>query len=255
MKEQFGRVVVWFSAGAASAVALKLAKQKYGNRVVAVYCDTGGEHPDNMRFLKDVERWVGIKVHIIKNEKYSDHFDVARKVKYIRGHAGAPCTVKLKKEPARGFERLGEDLQIYGYTYDKPDMRRAEKYRKNNPERDLEWILIERQVSKADCLGILWKAGIKIPVMYEQGYEHNNCIGCLKASGMGYWNKIRNDYPDHFKQMMELEKLTGFAVCRNGSGEPLFLRDLEPGMGDHATEPAIECSLGCGMVYEEIETA
>ncbi len=38
------RIVVWFSCGAASAVAAKLAVEKYNN-VMVVYCDTGGEHP------------------------------------------------------------------------------------------------------------------------------------------------------------------------------------------------------------------
>jgi len=51
------RIVCWFSAGAASAVALKMAKDKYG-MVLPVYCDTGSEHPDNERFKRDVEQWV-----------------------------------------------------------------------------------------------------------------------------------------------------------------------------------------------------
>lgn len=49
------RVVVWFSAGAASAVAAKLTLKKYEGRlpVHICYCDTGSEHPDNERFISD----------------------------------------------------------------------------------------------------------------------------------------------------------------------------------------------------------
>lgn len=49
------RTLVWFSCGAASAVAAKLAVQKYGAACEVVYCDTlSTEHPDNGRFLTDV---------------------------------------------------------------------------------------------------------------------------------------------------------------------------------------------------------
>ena len=44
------------------------------------------------------------------------------------------------------------------------------------------------------------RAGVKLPAMYGLGYEHNNCIGCVKG-GMGYWNKIRKDFPDAFEKM------------------------------------------------------
>jgi|TARA_R110000751_G_scaffold91327_1_gene179334 PP-loop superfamily ATP-utilizing enzyme len=35
-----GRVLVWYSDGAASAVAAKLAVDKYGERVTVLKCDT-----------------------------------------------------------------------------------------------------------------------------------------------------------------------------------------------------------------------
>lgn len=54
-------------------------------------------------------------------------------------------------------------------------------------------------------------AGINIPVMYQLGY---NCIGCLKGS-MGYWNKIRIDFPDMFKERAEDERLIGAKNRRN----------------------------------------
>lgn len=54
------RVLVWFSDGAASSVAAKLAIQKYPERVEVVKCDTTvSEHPDNERFRADVEGWLG----------------------------------------------------------------------------------------------------------------------------------------------------------------------------------------------------
>ena len=74
------RVLSWFSCGAASAVATKLAIES-GRNVIPVYCETGAENKDNERFLSDCEKWFGEKVHRIKSDKYEDTWDVWEKRK------------------------------------------------------------------------------------------------------------------------------------------------------------------------------
>ena len=56
-------IAVWFSCGAASAVAAKLTLARFAHN-----CDVrilnnpiAEEHPDNSRFLKDCEQWFGKK--------------------------------------------------------------------------------------------------------------------------------------------------------------------------------------------------
>ncbi len=62
------RIVVWFSCGAASAVAAMLATLTY-EQVSIVYCDTmESEHPDNQRFFDDVEQDFRFRLEEIKNE-------------------------------------------------------------------------------------------------------------------------------------------------------------------------------------------
>ncbi len=236
------RTVVWFSCGAASAVAAKLAIKENENTTIA-YCDTGGEHPDNKRFLRDCQAWFGQQVKILRNEKYKDHFDVCFKERYLIGPAGAKCTVELKKKLRLKFQRP-DDIHILGYTLD--EKPRAERFNNNNPELSTKWILIDKGLTKQDCLGVIWSAGLKIPVMYDMGYSHNNCIGCVKG-GMGYWNKIRIDFPEHFLRMCALEHNLNRKILGN-----IFLDELSPTAGNHATEPPITCGLGCGMVMSEI---
>jgi 3'-phosphoadenosine 5'-phosphosulfate sulfotransferase (PAPS reductase)/FAD synthetase len=89
------RVVCWFSCGAASAVATKLAVEKYAD-VKIVYCDTGAEHEDNKRFMADCEKWFNQKITVLKSEKYADTWDVFEKTKYLVGVGGARCTTELK---------------------------------------------------------------------------------------------------------------------------------------------------------------
>jgi len=41
--------------------------------------------------------------------------------------------------------------------------------------------LIDNDLSKENCLAIIDRAGIEIPMMYKLGYNNNNCIGCVKG--------------------------------------------------------------------------
>ena len=79
------RIVCWFSCGAASAVATKLALKKYrGREIVIVNQDTGSEHPDNQRFLKDCEKWFGQEIQTIRSEKYGSIWEVFKKTSKIQ---------------------------------------------------------------------------------------------------------------------------------------------------------------------------
>ena len=63
------RTVVWVSAGAASAVAAKLTLRHVPSAVLA-YCETGGEHPDNERFLADLSVWCDRPIERLRSERY-----------------------------------------------------------------------------------------------------------------------------------------------------------------------------------------
>ena len=65
-------IAVWFSCGAASAVAAKLIVDAYGtdNTVHIVNNPIVEEDEDNRRFLKDIEQWLGVPVEQAVNSKY-----------------------------------------------------------------------------------------------------------------------------------------------------------------------------------------
>jgi hypothetical protein len=242
------RTVVWFSAGAASAVAAKLTlAEPYTDDVVVAYTDPGSEHPDNARFLDDCERWFGQEVMRLRSPKYSDTWEVWEGERYIVGVVGAPCTRELKRRVRFAFERP-DDVQVFGYTVE--ERHRAERFVEQNPGVDLRTPLIERGLTKDDCLAMVERAGIELPVMYRLGYRNNNCIGCPKG-GMGYWNKIRRDFPEVFDRMARPERDIGATVLRS-DGEQLWLDELDPDRGNHADEPSFECSLLCQLAEEDL---
>ena len=228
------RTIIWFSCGAASTVAAFTTLLTKPNAIL-VYCDTGGEHPDNLRFLKDVENWLNKKVTILRSEKYENHFDVIRKTQYVNGPNGARCTAELKKKLRFSFQEP-DDIQVFGYTAD--EQNRADRFVRTFPEANAKFPLIEEGFTKEMCLKFIKDHGIELPEMYRLGFNNNNCIGCVKG-GAGYWNHIRKVFPDKFKQMAELEREVGHS-CIKGK----FLDELKTTEGRHK-QPDISCDFLC----------
>lgn len=230
----------WFSCGAASAVAAKRATEKYGDQCEVVYCDTmATEHPDNRRFFEAVESWIGRAVTVIRSEKYATIDDVFEKTRYMAGIKGARCTTELKKLPREAWQRPN-DVHIFGYTAD--EQRRANLFEKNNPALDVEWLLIEENITKADCLLTLEKAGIALPAMYGLGFDHNNCIGCVKATSPGYWNRTRKHFPLVFARRAHQSRLIGARLARVNDVR-IYLDELPPEAD--APDDDIECGPVC----------
>ena len=162
-------IAVWFSCGAASAVAAKKTIEKYGetHNVIIVNNPVVNEHEDNLRFLKDCEIWFGQEVISATNSKYPscDIRDVFEKRKYISGVAGAPCTLELKKEARYQFEKNNKiDWHVLGFTAD--EKKRSDKFMKFERE-NLIPVLIDENLTKGNCFDILLDSGIKLPEIYK----------------------------------------------------------------------------------------
>jgi hypothetical protein len=253
------RVVCWFSCGAASAAATKLALERYPDAVIAYCASTlSTEHPDNARFLEDCEKWYGKSILRLYADKYTDIYDVFDKTGWLVGPAGARCTTELKKMVRRRFQQPG-DLHVFGFDYEEAE--RAEKFRLNNLDVDMWAPLVDLAVTKSECFDMLRKARIALPAMYRLGYRNNNCIGCVKG-GLGYWNKIRKDFPDVFARMAAQEKKMGVRICKVTRIDPdtgkkkrmrTYLEDIPPDAGRYEAEPAVQCGVLCEV--EDLETA
>lgn len=236
------RRVAWFSCGAASAVAAKLAVDTYGATCEVVYCDTmSTEHPDNGRFFVDVENWIGRAITVIKSEKYASIDEVFERRRFMSGPRGAICTTELKKFPRVAWQKI-DDVHIFGYTAD--EQKRADAFEEHNQSLMVEWLLIDRGVTKDDCLGLLARAGIGLPVMYSLGFDHNNCIGCVKATSPGYWNRTRRLFPETFERRAQQSRAIGARLVRINDVRH-FLDELPA--GEDAPDDDIDCGPMCQM--------
>jgi hypothetical protein len=246
------RILAHFSCGAASAVAWKIAVERYGDEVEAINCDLSeDEHPDNARFLMDAERWVGRKVTRLSHPKYKTIDEVFLAKHWISSRFGAACTRTMKREVAEAYSRP-DDRHVFGYTADADEIERIERFTDNHPEVSCLWLLADAGITKEDCYHIITASGIELPAMYKLGYGHNNCIGCVKG-GKGYWNKIRRDFPAVFKRRAEVQRLIGPGACFRSGGTGFMLDELDPNDGLDVPEPQIECGVFCSSYTQLIE--
>jgi hypothetical protein len=221
-------IAVWFSCGAASAVAAKKTIEKYGDthNVLIVNNPVVNEHQDNERFLKDCEKWFGQEVLRAINKKYPscDIKDVFNSRRYMSGVAGAPCTKELKKEARYQFESENHiDWHVLGFTYDEKDRSdRFIKFERGN----VIPILIDLKINKQDCFDLLREQGIKLPEIYSLGFPNANCIGCVKATSPTYWNLVRDKFPEIFEERAIQSREIGTRLVRV-KGKRLFLDELK----------------------------
>ena len=238
------RTVGWFSCGDASAVACAIAlKERPETAIVRIVITA--EHSDNDRFAADCARWYGQDIVCLASTAYADPWAVWEKRRYIAGIKGAPCTTELKKAVRFKFQRA-DDVHVMGYTVD--ELNRVERFRKENPEIDCWFPLVEHGLKKADCHALIRAQGIELPAMYRLGFGNNNCIGCPKG-GAGYWNKIRIHFPAQFARMAELSRRLGARIVQQ-DGERCFLDELRTTTGRQRNEVEIECSVFCMPVME-----
>lgn len=234
--------IAWFSCGVTSAVATKLAIAKF-ETIRIIYIDTGGEHSDSIRFLHDCEKWIDHEVEIWKSDKFSDPFDVFESKRFLNSPYGAPCTYELKKKVRWRIEDEIKLWQAQIFGFDCSEIKRFTRFREQNPNTKAIAPLIERNLSKSDCMSLLARAGIELPAMYRLGFHNNNCVGCVKG-GKGYWAHVRKHFPDIFDRMSKLERELNHSCIKD-----VYLDEL----GEYDLPPIVpSCSLFCDPDFMDI---
>lgn len=222
-------IAVWFSCGAASAVAAKKTIEKYGDthNILVVNNPVDEEDEDNIRFLGDVAKWIGQPILLADNGElgHRSAVQIWEDRKYMSGVKGAPCTVLLKKAARHQFEGKNKiDFHVLGFTAD--EKHRHDRFVKFERENTIP-VLIEAGITKTMCFDILIEAGLRLPYAYEMGFENANCIGCVKATSPTYWNHVRKMRPKTFIQRAEQSRRLGVRLVRY-KGKRIFLDELPP---------------------------
>ena len=237
MSEKEKLKVCWISAGVSSFIAGYLEKDTIDK---FIYIDIEDQHPDSMRFIKDCEKVLGKKIEILKS-RYGSVENAIRASGVIKMPRGfAPCTNWLKKRVRKEWEYEHRDCDItYVWGMDYNEKNRADNLVEAMPEFTHIFPLIEKTLTKQDAHGMCERLVISRPVMYDLGYNNNNCIGCVKG-GMGYWNKIRVDFPEVFESRARLEREIGVSILKE-----CYLDELYPDRGRMSDEISMDCGIMC----------
>lgn len=229
--------VCWISAGVSSFIAGYLMRNSVD---MFIYIDILDQHSDSMRFINDCEKLLDKPIVVLKSlyETVENACLSAGLMRLVNGYA--PCTEYLKKRVRKEWEYQHKDFDItYVWGFDVEEKHRAERLVEAQPNFTHEFPLIDRQLTKQEVHGMCAELGIKRPIMYDLGYNNNNCIGCVKG-GMGYWNKIRVDFPEVFESRSNLERKLNCRILKE-----CFLDELEPNRGRMSDEIMQECSIFC----------
>lgn len=247
-------IAVWFSCGAASAVAAKMTLAKYGNShdVRILNTPIAEEDADNRRFLNDVKDWLGVEIETVIHPDHPESSceEVWESEQFMSSPYGAVCTRILKKEARQLWEVFNNpDHHVFGFTAD--EEARHDRFVKNERSNVLP-ILIERNVTKEDCAAMLINAGLNLPRMYSLGYPNANCVGCVKATSPTYWNKTRETHPEVFASRAKQSRSIG----KNGAklvrykGKRIYLDELPV---DAIGQPLKSLEMPeCGLFCEEL---
>ena len=180
-----------------------------------VRCETNNEDPDNYRFEADIMRRLNRSVMLLKSDEYDGVWDVWQKRRFMSGPKGAPCTTAIKVSPRLAFQRP-TDIHVFGYTADKEDMNRFDRFRETYFELTVKAPLIDAGITKAASMSMVERMGIALPRTYAMGFQNANCMGtgCVKATSPNYWALYRYCFPELFARTAAYSRKIGCRLAR-----------------------------------------
>lgn len=230
------KILIFYSGGKDSQASLIWAVKEYGvDRCEAVFCDTGWENPITYEHILTTTKQLGVKLVILKSNKYDGMVDLAVKKKRFPSTKARFCTVELKSKPAidyvlshtehlviiegiranESFSRSKMQAQCtyFKYYFEPMGNGKLHSYRKKDIK---AWC----KLYNADKLRPIfnWTAQQTIDYIRANGQEPNplyfngftrvGCFPCIMARQKEV-KRIIDFYPEQFDRLNEAEKLVG----------------------------------------------
>ena len=253
-----------FSSGVPSWGAAKRVANRFGTKhLTLLFADTKIEHLDNYRFLEDAQKNVGGK--LVKVSDGRSPWEVALEKKWI-GHR-PHCSFELKIKPCRKYLKDNQNkfdpatTAIYfGIDWEEYSRMDAikEKWQKYAAvvEAPLCWDE-EGWLTSNQCKEWAKDEGLKIPILYDQGFTHANCGGFCFRAGQGHFrNLLKNNrelYLHHEKQELNWQQKTGntntiLRRYKNNNLVPLTLQEFRKQVESEPVQLVLldEALGGCG---------
>lgn len=237
-----------FGGGVQSTAVLVLAAQGQVQYDAFVFANVGddSENPDTIQYVNEVSRPFaerhGITIEEVKHTRrdgstptlldriHSDLRSVPIPMRVVDGRPGRrTCTGEFKIKPiARWMKQRGataENPFIAGLGISLDEFGRM-RTSSGFDYQVLEYPLIERRITRADCIRIVTNAGLPIP-------PKSSCWFC-PYHRIAEWSAMRREKPEQFEASVAVEKLLNDRSQALGR-KPVFLsrygRPLDQAVG------------------------
>jgi 3'-phosphoadenosine 5'-phosphosulfate sulfotransferase (PAPS reductase)/FAD synthetase len=204
------RVIVTVSGGKASAWCADWVLRHYRPEDVVLYFnDTGWEHPDLWRFLKDLAKYLNHEIVCDSDGRTPE--DLCYDESALPNNRMPFCSKILKAKRLQRFYRDG-DVLLFGIGQD--EVQRAHRLvgvyqvvaTKTGKACRLQFPLIHERVDKAQVNTFLRDAGLVEPLLYQLGFLHNNCSGGCVRAGKKHWKLLYEKLPEVYADRERVER-------------------------------------------------
>jgi 3'-phosphoadenosine 5'-phosphosulfate sulfotransferase (PAPS reductase)/FAD synthetase len=243
--------VVLFSGGLGSWAAAKRVAQKIGTQdLKLLFTDTKYEDEDLYRFINEAAANVGGELITLCDGR--DIWEVFRDERFLGNSRIDPCSKILKREiTQRWFEANHTPDSVIRYVgIDWTESHRYERILKHSGAWKVEAPLCEAPyLTKKQIRTWAESEGLKIPRLYDLGFDHNNCGGrCVKA-GQKHYKTLLQVLPERYLELeakeLEFQQYIGKPVT--------ILRKQENGVKRNISLQEFRLSLQKGEACDEEE--
>lgn len=234
------RVIVSYSGGKDSQACLIWAVNKYGkDKVEAVFCDTGWEHPDTYTHIENTCDALGVRLTILNNNNGETFESASIKAKMFPDSRRRFCTTKLKVMPMidwilsqnenilviqgiRGKEsqsraKMAAECSYFGeyYNKEKKGLYRKRDVLKWAKQYDASILRPLFEWSAQDVIDYILANGQEVNPLYKRGASRVGCYPCIMARQLEI-KMISRDVP-MIERLIKLERDVN-SVRDNGVG-------------------------------------
>lgn len=203
--------IVSFSGGKDSTAMLLMMIEKNMRIDEIIFCDTGMEFPEMYDHIREVEKYIGRKITVLKAENtfefmMQDYVKTRGKRKGQKGYAFPSfrnrwCTTYFKTQPISRYLRKYKDSEIieyHGIAFDEP------KRIGNNSIKTIKYPLYEWGITEKEALQFCYSKGFTWGGLYEK-FKRVSCW-CCPLKGLKELKTLYFDYPDLWERLKEMEQ-------------------------------------------------
>lgn len=238
-RQNDSKYVVSYGGGVNStALVIFLIKNKFPLDYV-VFANTGDEMPETYEYLNHMEKFLQkykTPFKIVRVRKGDSLSDRCLRRRVIPSQMWRWCTRDMKVLPIHAFYRSLKShiFQYMGIDYD-------EVHRMKDPKVDYVtnvYPLIDYKIGRDQCVNIIKKAGMPIPVK-------SGCFFC-PFNNMHRWQEIYETHPDLYKFAMKIEENGKHMPKQTLAPVNYTLRKLEKKLKQSKPLPMIYVDSPCG---------